>query len=49
MITQGVEYDEQIVARTSPAALARKIANLKKRAQVLGFELVKSSEPQSCY
>jgi len=40
MITTGVAYDEQTVAQTSPTALARKITNLKKRAQSLGYQVI---------
>jgi len=40
MITRGEPYDEKKLLQTSPAAKARKLQNLQKRAQDLGFKLI---------
>lgn len=43
MITEGISYDESRVGEDNPAALARKFKNVEKRAQSLGYKLVKAA------
>jgi transposase len=40
MITTGCPYSEEQACRRSPAAIARKLENLKKQAQALGYQLL---------
>lgn len=39
MITTGCAYNEEQACRRSPQAIARKLENLKKQAQALGYQL----------
>jgi len=39
MITTGCAYSEEQACRRSPQAIARKLENLKKQAQALGYQL----------
>jgi hypothetical protein len=39
MVTTGSAYSEEKACRRSPEAIARKLMNLKKQAQALGYQL----------
>jgi transposase len=43
MISEGVSYDENFLGEQNPAAVARKLHNVQKRAESLGYQLVKAA------